>query len=248
MGRPAGWLKELTGRNPVISPGHPGTRRGIEREFWQYSAVLHDRLDAAGFAEKVYTEPAQLLHIGRDNAGMLMPWLDEMVRLSTEGKHHERFHRMQALWFFIADVIAPHIQVSPVRLTPLQRARARPFSAQDRVPEPVRREAMQVRDVLHSQFTHRWTLARLAALVDLSPKQLAPVFARAFGKTPTAYLVMVRVQEMARLLRETTLTVTEIGQRVGWRSRSRAVEAFIAHTGLTPSGYRKMRTLVTDLP
>lgn len=39
MGRPAGWLKELTGRNPMISPGHPGTRRGIEREFWKEIAT-----------------------------------------------------------------------------------------------------------------------------------------------------------------------------------------------------------------
>lgn len=38
MGRPAGWLRELTGRSPMISPGHPGTRRGVEREFWRHIA------------------------------------------------------------------------------------------------------------------------------------------------------------------------------------------------------------------
>lgn len=35
MGRPAGWLKDITGRDPLISPGQPGTRRGVEREFWK---------------------------------------------------------------------------------------------------------------------------------------------------------------------------------------------------------------------
>ena len=35
MGRPAGWLKELTGRSALISPGAPATRRSIEREFWK---------------------------------------------------------------------------------------------------------------------------------------------------------------------------------------------------------------------
>ncbi len=35
MGRPAGWMKELTGRNPMISPGQPGTRRSVERDFWK---------------------------------------------------------------------------------------------------------------------------------------------------------------------------------------------------------------------
>lgn len=224
------------------------TDLALDQFFWQYSAILHDRLDAQDMAEKVYSEPAQLLHIGRDNAGMLMPWLDELVRLSTAGKYHSCFHRMQALWFFVADVVAPHIQVSEVRLTRLQRARARPFPAHQRVPEALRREAMLVRDALHSDIGHPWTLAELADLVDLSPKQVAPVFGQAFGKTPTAYLVMLRVQEMARLLRETTLSVTEIGQQVGWRSRSRAVEAFTAHTGVTPIRYRDMRPFITDLP
>lgn len=30
MGRPAAWLKEMTGRSPMISPGVPRTRRGVE--------------------------------------------------------------------------------------------------------------------------------------------------------------------------------------------------------------------------
>lgn len=47
MGRPAGWLKELTGRNPMMSPGHPSTRRGIEREFWRQIAAGASSEDAA---------------------------------------------------------------------------------------------------------------------------------------------------------------------------------------------------------
>ena len=73
------------------------TDLALDHFYWQYSSILHDRLDAQDVAEKVYAEPAQLLHIGRDNAGLLMPWLDQMVRLSAEGRYHERFHRMQAL-------------------------------------------------------------------------------------------------------------------------------------------------------
>src|SRR3954451_4889343 len=35
MGRPAGWMKELTGRSPMRSPGAPSLRRDVEREFWR---------------------------------------------------------------------------------------------------------------------------------------------------------------------------------------------------------------------
>ena len=35
MGRPAGWMKELTGRSSMKSPGAPALRREVEREFWR---------------------------------------------------------------------------------------------------------------------------------------------------------------------------------------------------------------------
>lgn len=224
------------------------TDLALDQFFWQYSIILHDRLDAQGFAEKVYSEPAQLLHLGRDRAGLISPWLDEMVALSAEGKFHERFPRLQSLWFAVVDVIAPFVRVSSVRLTRLQRARSRPVSSHEQTLGPLRREAMLVRDALHRQISHPWTLAELADLVRLSPKQLARVFTNAFGKTPTGYLTVLRIQEMARLLRETDITVAAAGQRVGWRSRSRAIEAFTAHTGITPSRYRDIRPLVADVP
>ena len=39
MGRPAGWMKELTGRSPMKSPGAPSLRREVEREFWPVIAT-----------------------------------------------------------------------------------------------------------------------------------------------------------------------------------------------------------------
>jgi hypothetical protein len=35
MGRPAGWMRELTGRAPMKSPGKPSHRREVERLFWR---------------------------------------------------------------------------------------------------------------------------------------------------------------------------------------------------------------------
>ena len=38
MGRPAGWMRELTGRAPMKSPGKPSLRRDVERLFWRQIA------------------------------------------------------------------------------------------------------------------------------------------------------------------------------------------------------------------
>ena len=39
MGRPAGWMKALTGRSPMKSLGAPSLRREVEREFWREIAT-----------------------------------------------------------------------------------------------------------------------------------------------------------------------------------------------------------------
>ena len=35
MGRPAGWMTQLTGRGPMSSPAAPSHRREVERGFWR---------------------------------------------------------------------------------------------------------------------------------------------------------------------------------------------------------------------
>lgn len=40
------------------------TDYAIDQVFWQYAAVLSDRLHAQQFAETIYSEPAQLVRLG----------------------------------------------------------------------------------------------------------------------------------------------------------------------------------------
>ena len=39
MGRPSDWMREVTGRAPMRSPGPPGHTRSKEREFWSEIAT-----------------------------------------------------------------------------------------------------------------------------------------------------------------------------------------------------------------
>lgn len=52
----------------------------IDQVFWQHVGLVRDRLDAQDFAETLYAEPAQILHLGEDRVGLLMPWLELEVR------------------------------------------------------------------------------------------------------------------------------------------------------------------------
>ncbi|WP_219632408.1 hypothetical protein [Haloechinothrix aidingensis] len=88
---------------------------------------------------------------------MLMPWLDELVTLSVAGDFVRDYLRMQALWFQIAYVIAPHIKVSPVHISPSQRAHIRPTLPRDRRFVPLRVQARRAAGLLRENPAKRWS-------------------------------------------------------------------------------------------
>ena len=56
MGRPAGWMKELTGRSAMRSPGAPSHRREVERLFWGEIAkglLAEEAANAVGVSQAV---------------------------------------------------------------------------------------------------------------------------------------------------------------------------------------------------
>lgn len=213
----------------------------VDQIFWQHAALLVDRLDARDFLDELYSEPAQVLSLGDDRVGLMLPWLDELVALSIDGPSPERFYRMQSLLFAILDVVVPNMKTTPTRRSPTQRKTNRPGGLRHRRFVPMRSEASRIRDLLRDDPARPWSLEELASIVHLSPKQLSRVFSDAFGLTPRAYQTRLRVAEMARLLRETDTPITEVGRLVGWSSRSRAHDAFKECAGLSAREYRSLR-------
>lgn len=210
----------------------------IDQVFWQHAALLADRLDAQDFADELYSEPAQILRLGESRLSVVAPLLDELVTLSTEDRPVRDFYRMQALWFSIADVIAPFIQTSPIRISSTQRSTAWPTSPRHRPLLPLRTEARTVAEMLSANPERRWSVTSLADAVHLSKSQLGRVFVEAYGKSPIAYLTMLRAERMAYLLRTTDMPTALIAREVGWRDPDFAARQFRRSVGITPSRYR----------
>jgi PAS domain S-box-containing protein len=83
------------------------------------------------------------------------------------------------------------------------------------------------------------TPAILARRARLTPARFARLIRRFFDLTPIQFLTQTRLAAAARLLRETSLGVTEIAQDCGFYDRSAFSRAFHSAMGVTPSGYRK---------
>ncbi len=67
MGRPAGWTKQLTGRDAMRSPGAPSHRREVERQFWVQIAT---GITSEKAAEAVGVSPAVGTRWFRHRGGM----------------------------------------------------------------------------------------------------------------------------------------------------------------------------------
>ncbi|WP_237462786.1 helix-turn-helix domain-containing protein [Leucobacter chromiireducens] len=210
----------------------------IDQVFWQYAAQFNTRHDANAFLETNYAEPAQVVRLGEARAGLLMPWLDELTALSLDGVSPERFYRAQALLFSILDIVVPMLAMTGERISSTQRSTSLPVLPRHRRFRPLRTEAREVADMLRNQMSTRWTISEIAASVHLSTSQLRRIFVEAFGKSPIAYLTMLRVEKMIELLRTTDFPIASIASEVGWGDSDFAARQFRRSVGVSPSEYR----------
>jgi AraC-like DNA-binding protein len=97
----------------------------------------------------------------------------------------------------------------------------------------------QVFAVIEQGFAGELSLRDVAAAVGLSPGHLTTVVGRATGRTVQQWITERRMREARRLLAETTLTVAEIGRRVGYRDPGYFLRRFRAAHGVTPTTWRR---------
>ncbi|MDO5142263.1 MAG: AraC family transcriptional regulator [Eubacteriales bacterium] len=95
---------------------------------------------------------------------------------------------------------------------------------------------------LGEHFTEPLPLPSVAAQFGLSPQYFSSYFRENFGRTFTQHVNSLRIEQAARLLRETDLPVMEVGFNVGFDNFSYFIKRFRAVYGVSPSHYRKNST------
>ncbi len=100
-------------------------------------------------------------------------------------------------------------------------------------------EGMEVllTEILKNLFTLRYTVTKLRNAVGAS-RWIFTSFHRAVGLTPWRFIREGRLLTAARLLRDTSISVEEIGLLVGYESFSSFQRAFDRWCGLYPSVFR----------
>lgn len=222
----------------------------VEQLFWHHVDVLADRLAAHDYAARLYPNPLQVLRIGEAALQRLGSLLDELEALTApEQGSPTRFFRVQTLLFAVLDLLAPHITaacVPPVEVRRDGRCRDRAVSRWTLL-RPIRAEIRGTAELMRVDLARQWRVADLAAHACLSSSQFERVFKEQYGLSPMAYLTMLRVQEMARLLRTTDLLVEQICVRVGWHNRPHTARHFRRYYGVRPTVYRRQGPRTANL-
>lgn len=91
---------------------------------------------------------------------------------------------------------------------------------------------------LHENFSDRLSSADLAEMAGLSVSHFERRFRSAFGSSPRQYLVRIRAEHAARMLRETDKTVSEIAYACGFYDHAHFSRSFRKIMQISPSKYR----------
>ena len=73
----------------------------------------------------------------------------------------------------------------------------------------------------------------------MNPTTLKTIFKCVYGTSIAAHMKEHRMEQAAKLLRETSLSIAEIAGRVGYDSQSRFTAAFKEYSGKLPKDYRR---------
>lgn len=93
---------------------------------------------------------------------------------------------------------------------------------------------------MHERLAEQLTIDDLAHAALFSKFHFSRVFQRVTGLSPGRFLSALRLQEAKRLLRSTSMPVTEISIQVGYSSVGTFSSRFKASVGLSPTKYREL--------
>lgn len=123
----------------------------------------------------------------------------------------------------------------------LNRAESSDESGQPMNEIPVNRYVAGFIRAVATEYTERHDVEYYAAKLCITPNYLNKLVRQSLGTTAKLYIHKKLFDEVERLLVYTTLTVTEIAERLHFDSTSYFVRFFRKQTGITPLKYREKR-------
>ncbi|MFD0961739.1 response regulator transcription factor [Paenibacillus chungangensis] len=92
---------------------------------------------------------------------------------------------------------------------------------------------------IHNHFNQEISIQSLSERFYLSPTYLSQLFKKEVGENFVEYLSRLRIQYACKLLRETDMTISQIGEKCGFNDYFYFTRIFKRLNGMTPTQYRE---------
>ena len=156
--------------------------------------------------------------------------------LRTICRHLDALHRLSGPDH--AEHKAAYIGHLLIILAHLAGHRGTPESNALHASRPLHEAVVRGVQFLDHDLAHPWTLGDLAEHVQLDRSYLTRLFKAHTGLSPIAYLARQRAERAALLLLQTSDTVAQVGEKVGWPDPNYFARRFRAHFGVSATAYR----------
>ena len=97
----------------------------------------------------------------------------------------------------------------------------------------------KIHDTFLQNMERRITIEELSRQYLINPTTLKAVFKAVYGTSLAAHMKKHRLEQAAKLLRETNMSIAEVAAAVGYESQSKFAAAFKAQFSVLPNVYRK---------
>lgn len=116
---------------------------------------------------------------------------------------------------------------------------ARQMSKQDNQRRDFSQTFQKLDQILRENLAHPWTVEEMAVIVGLGTTAFTEKVKTYSGFSPLNYLINLRISEAIRLLKTTTISLTDIALDTGFYSSQHFSTTFKKLTGYTPGHFRK---------
>lgn len=99
---------------------------------------------------------------------------------------------------------------------------------------------------LKKNIYNKITLNDICDIFFIRKSQLSIIFKEYTGKSPMQYYSQLKIEEAKKLLREDSLSVSQITDKLNYTNIHGFSRAFKASTGFSPTGYKKSITFLQD--
>lgn len=94
-------------------------------------------------------------------------------------------------------------------------------------------------DAIHDDLSYAWTIEKAAEKASMSRSGFARIFSQKVGVSFYEYLTKIRIKRAQGLLVSTTMSIADVGARVGYQSDLSFVKVFKKNTQVTPHAFRQ---------